>query len=108
MTISSNVTFFVVTTFFWPFTMMVYFRGCAGPLWKCSSSPEVHGLLVVFDDRGLPCRPHFAEEVIAGLDMAELVERLAGGRVRRLVGFLVNVNSNVLSCSWFSIVFSMA
>ena len=38
LTISSNDTVLVVTVFFWPFTMMMYLRGWAGPLWKCSSS----------------------------------------------------------------------
>jgi hypothetical protein len=57
---------------------------------------KVHGLVVVLDDGVFPVAFDFAEKVEAQLDVAELVERLAGRRVRRLVGLLVDVNADVM------------
>jgi len=57
---------------------------------------QVNRVIIVFNDGVFLVAPYLAEKVITGLDAAKLVESLTRRRVRRLVGFLVNVDADLM------------
>ena len=55
---------------------------------------QVNRLRIVFHDRVFSVTPNFTKKIVAGLNISELVERLARGRVRRAVKLLIDVNAD--------------
>jgi hypothetical protein len=96
LTISSNDTLFVVTVFFWPFTMIDVLAGLGRAAVEVLILAKVHRLVVVLDNGVFAVAFDLAEKVIARLDVTQRIERLARCRVRRLVELLVDVNTHLM------------